>query len=262
MKRFFFAVCAIVLFASINSCDAVLPVKGSKNIITKEISISDYDKISLPISGEIYYRQSDASPFLEITTDDNILDCLEITVKDRTLYIRPNKQKNNIRPTKFIVNTNSRNIKAVNLSGACVLNFASDINTDELEVHLSGSGEILLNENVITAKELNFRLSGSGEISLNKIKSNTLDVMLSGSSKVSAKGNVEYCNIVVSGSGTIHCPELSAENLDCRISGSGNIKIDVIKSLVCNISGSGSIVYTGNPTTETHVSGSGRVVKK
>ncbi|MDR2556209.1 MAG: DUF2807 domain-containing protein [Bacteroidales bacterium] len=263
MKRILFAVCAVILFAFNNNCSTMFPVKGDKNIITKEIAISDYDKISLPVSGEIHYRQSDANPFLELTTDGNMFEYLDIFVKDRTLYIRPYKHNYNIRPTKLIVNTNSRDIKNINLAGSCMLVLASNINTDELEIRLSGSGKVVSDEKLTVANTLGVTLSGSGNISLNETEAKTLDIVLSGSGKISSKGNVEYCSAKISGSGKIICPNLSAKHLDCKISGSGDVEMDVTESIICRISGSGSLTYTGNPTKVDHkISGSGRILKK
>ena len=52
-------------------------IKGDGNIITKEISISDYDEISYVGKVNIKYEQSNASPFFKITIDENI--CLLYT---------------------------------------------------------------------------------------------------------------------------------------------------------------------------------------
>ena len=45
-------------------------IKGNGNIITKEISISDYDEISYVGKVNIEYEQSNASPSFKITIDE------------------------------------------------------------------------------------------------------------------------------------------------------------------------------------------------
>ena len=59
-------------------------IKGDGNIITKEISISDYDEISYVGKVNIKYEQSNASPFFKITIDENILPHLDIKIKGKT----------------------------------------------------------------------------------------------------------------------------------------------------------------------------------
>ena len=47
-------------------------VEGNGNIITKEISISDYNEISTVGVMEFVYEQSDAAPYLKIMIDENL----------------------------------------------------------------------------------------------------------------------------------------------------------------------------------------------
>ena len=68
-------------------------IKGDGNIITKEISISDYDEISYVGKVNIEYEQSNASPFFKITIDENILPHLDIKIKGKTLIIQPKDEK-------------------------------------------------------------------------------------------------------------------------------------------------------------------------
>ena len=68
-------------------------IKGDGNIITKEISISDYDEISYVGKVNIEYEQSNASPFFKITIDENILPHLDIKINGKTLIIQPKNEK-------------------------------------------------------------------------------------------------------------------------------------------------------------------------
>ena len=65
-KAFFFMVCIWLLTTN---GFAQNTIKGDGNIITKEISISDYDEISYVGKVNIKYEQSNASPFFKITID-------------------------------------------------------------------------------------------------------------------------------------------------------------------------------------------------
>ena len=89
-KAFFFMVCIWLLTTN---GFAQNTIKGDGNIITKEISISDYDEISYVGKVNIKYEQSNASPFFKITIDENILPHLDIKIKGKTLIIQPKNEK-------------------------------------------------------------------------------------------------------------------------------------------------------------------------
>ena len=89
-KAFFFMVCIWLLTTN---GFAQNTIKGDGNIITKEISISDYDEISYVGKVNIKYEQSNASPFFKITIDENILPHLDIKINGKTLIIQPKNEK-------------------------------------------------------------------------------------------------------------------------------------------------------------------------
>lgn len=101
-------------------------IKGDGNIITKEISISDYDEISYVGKVNIEYEQSNASPFFKITIDENILPHLDIKIKGKTLIIQPKDEKKyfngnsyglNLQPTVCEIKTSSRELKEISAVG-------------------------------------------------------------------------------------------------------------------------------------------------
>ena len=222
-------------------------IKGNGDLITKEIPITDYDKIEIAGSIDLNYQQLEEQPYFQITVDENILEYLDIHVENRVLYIQPVKieagnNRYDLHSTKCVVNTNSKQLKGIDLAGSGNINLLSDIQTDKLEFDLAGSAKVF-SEKSITAKELEIDLAGSGTISL--------------------KGNVEKCEIDIAGSGKMISPELSVKHLKCDIAGSGAIEMDVSESIDCDIAGSGTLIYTGNPSSvKQDVAGSGKLIKK
>lgn len=241
-------------------------IKGSGTLSTKEISIDDYDQIETVGSVELNYQQLEEQPYLQITVDENLLEYLDIHVKNRTLYIQPTKNEKSlnsyiISPTKFTVNTNSKQIRSIELAGSGNINLLSDIRSDILEFDLIGSGKVF-SEKTINVGILGIDLAGSGNISLQG-KAQTCNIDIAGSGTVSLKGNAEICKIDIAGSGKMPSPNLSVKHLRCDVAGSGNVEIDVIESIKCDIAGSGTIIYTGNPSSvKQDVTGSGKLIKK
>lgn len=62
-------------------------VKASKNYVTKDIKVDNFTKLSVAGSPDVTYTQKSGKPTVEVYTSDNIVDLLDIRVKDNTLYI-------------------------------------------------------------------------------------------------------------------------------------------------------------------------------
>ena len=251
-KELVYAIIFLVISFIAKSCMADIniatkKVKGNGALTTKEISIDDYDQIEIAGSVELNYQQLEEQPYLQLTIDENLLEYLDIYVKNRTLYIQPAKNEAgvrsyNISPTKFTVNTNSRQIRHIDLAGSGNINLLSDIHTDKLEFNLAGSG------NLFSEKTIDIGI---------------LDIDLAGSGNVFLQGKVQMCNIDIAGSGNMLSPNLSVKHLRCDVAGSGKVEIDVSESINCDIAGSGSVIYTGNPSSvRQNVAGSGKLIKK
>ena len=118
-------------------------IKGDGNIITKEISISDYDEISYVGKVNIEYEQSNASPFFKITIDENILPHLDIKIKGKTLIIQPKDEKKyfngnsyglNLQPTVCEIKTSSRELKEISAVGGGEFIAKSPLKADKLDI--------------------------------------------------------------------------------------------------------------------------------
>jgi hypothetical protein len=125
----------------------------------------------------------------------------------------------------------------------------------------SGSGEMNLEEGVVSGESVKVILSGSGNIK-SEVKSERLESVVSGSGNINIKGSTNEANIVVTGSGEVSGRDLKTQSLDATITGSGNINVSADKSVKGRITGSGNIVYSGNATiVNSSHTGSGRVSK-
>ncbi len=120
--------------------------------------------------------------------------------------------------------------------------------------------EITYKVTVRNLKELD--ISGSGDIDAKKIKTDKLQVVVSGSGTVTLQGEASSQEINVSGSGSFDGEKLKCKTAKIDIAGSGNGVVNTSEKLDANISGSGSVEYLGNPTLTQDVSGSGSITKK
>jgi len=239
MRKILLIICLLLIFG----CDE-FPLKyikddcinGSGNVIKETIDIDDFDKIDLSTSANIILSQEDNTRLIA-QMEDNLLNYMDFEVKDKELTI---KHKNN---------TCFNNNKPVNL-------FISMKEVEKLLI--SGSGEITGN-NQIASDELELKISGSGDID---VEVDVLDLKSSilGSGDIELEGLAKRHDASIMGSGDIKAIQLETDKTDISITGSGNSEIDA-DELDITIAGSGDVSYKGNPELSSSVYGSGKINK-
>jgi hypothetical protein len=231
----------VLLFAlapMVTSCSFSEIVRGSHQIVTRTVEIKDYDEIELNMSADVIYRQySEMTPYLEIHTDDNIVDALDIRVSDGKLILEV-KDNVSIQPSKLTIYTTSRELE---------------------KVKIAGSGDILL-QGEVNAKEFKLGIAGSGDFSSDSLYCEKMKVEIGGSGKVNLSGAANEAVVKVAGSGDVNAYGFVITEAKCEVAGSGNININVIGKLDANIAGSGDVRYKGSPAkVNSSVAGSGTI---
>ena len=197
--------------------------------------VSSFTGVSLGISGDLYLTQG--SPQKVVVQAESNLDEIETEVNAGVLRIKTD-------------NWNSK-IKGVKIW----------ITMPEVEsLNVSGSGDILA-ETPINADELELKVSGSGTIKINELKGGEIGAAISGSGDLKLAGSADEMELRISGSGNVYAERLEVNECGIKISGSGSCKIDVTGELDASISGSGRVTYYSNPQIDARVSGSGKVRK-
>ncbi len=208
---------------------------GKGDNVTEIRDISGFSGIDLAMNANVYYVQ-DSVYRVEVSAQPNIISHIETEVQGHVLKIdcRPRLHRHN----SITVIVHSPEMNLLRLGGSGNIEAPFNINSTNLEVLLSGSGNILLRS--VTANDLTCKITGSGDVEVNGGVVNTEDFH-------------------ISGSGSIDALDLKADTSDVSISGSGDVTLYVISYLHVSISGSGSVKYKGTPAVETHISGSGNV---
>lgn len=210
-------------------------VKGNGNIVTKERTTSNYDKIAVAGSFDVTLV-SGTEGKLTIEIESNLDEYLVTEVKNGTLKI---KWEKGVRITSK---------KAIKIT----------VPFKEIDgVILAGSGDITT-KNTIIADDLELKVAGSGDLNLD-VKATNIESAIAGSGNMKLSGSANYLKSRIAGSGDIEGYNLKVTNADFRISGSGTIEVTVSGHLDARISGSGDVYYKGKPTTDVKVSGSGSV---
>jgi len=214
------------------------PIYGNHQLVNKQIDIDNYESVVLRIPGEVYYQQfSDSAPYLQIHTDENIFNSLDVKVENNQLIIDV-KKDSIIRPSQLTVYTCSHNLNQAEIAGSCKLRLKGEVN----------------------AKNFQFNITGSGNVLADSLLCNNLAAVITGSGNVQLTGACNQSSYTITGSGNIHAFDCLVQELSCKITGSGNIEAAVTNKLNVNITGAGNISYHGSPQSiNQKITGSGKV---
>lgn len=231
----------LMLLSCRASSDDRKGLKGDKNIVKKEFTISEYDRIVLNSSYNVVYEQRDSpTSVLTVELDENLMSYVEAKVKDKKLYLNL-KDGFNIKPTKFVIYTNSADLKNVTLSGAGNFKANKKVKLDNLKIELSGAGNINFDD----------------------LEVQTIDCGLRGAGNISLAGKAVSADFKVSGAGNIKANDFVTQDAKCSVSGVGNVNVRTLGKLDARVSGVGNINYTGEPKKLTKSqTGMGKVRKK
>jgi len=203
--------------------------------------VDKFTSISLRISANVQLKQGE-NQNLKIVAKSSTLEEIITEVKEGELIIRfPNKNYfwNDFNPGEITIYITAAEIRRLGVSGSGDIIAEERINAEELNLAVSGSGNIKLME--LSAKEVDATISGSGNVNL---AGETAAKLLSAS---------------ISGSGNLKALDFNADDVNVKVSGSGNVSIEANNNLNARVSGSGNVNYKGNPNIDSSISGSGKV---
>lgn len=224
-----------VLTMNIISCTGTIRlVKGSGDMETEKREVSGFDEILFTGIGNLIIEQGDEES-LVVEADDNIIGLIETKVKSDVLHIGFKRGVKIIPTSKIKFYLTVEDLDRIDLTGLGDID--SDIfETDELELNISGSGDIKFN---IEAKNIEINVSGLGNINLS--------------------GKVDHHRVQISGSGKYDAEELESNDCEIEISGLGSAIVNVSDNLDIEINGVGNVYYKGSPRVSQHISGLGRI---
>lgn len=198
-------------------------VSGNGKVVTKDVKTESYDIIEVDGSMDVELTEGEEGN-IQITAEENIIDLIEITVKDNTLYI----------DTKdgFGFSTNQ---------GIKIKVPVQEIS----KVKLNGSGDIT-SSTKLSGQKIEAVLDGSGDITL-ELDTKTTIASLDGSGDIVLTGATTDLTCELDGSGDINTQNLKAANVIANLDGSGDIEVYAGESIKAEVDGSGDITYKGDP---------------
>ena len=231
MKRIVLSMLAVITLLIFNS---FLSPDMPKEDVRK---LEAFSGIGISVHADVFYTPGNTHE-ITIEGDDRDVEELITEVEDGFLRIKYPSGKWRIKRSKLTIHVTSRELDAVKMSGSGLFETSQTITSDEMDIAISGSGNIVFNK--LEADEVGVKVSGSG------------DVML-------GSGSADEMELKISGSGKLKAETFEVNEFSASISGSGGAKITAKEELEVRISGSGSVYYHGSPRVNTSSSGSGKV---
>lgn len=240
-------------------------VKASKNYVTKDIRVDNFDRICISGGIDVTFTQKSGKPKVVVYTSDNIVDLLNIRVKNNQLEIGFKKGVS-VTYHKLDVSISAETLNGIAIAGSGDFKLANGLKTDDLGISVSGSGDVYADD--LQCTRLTTSVAGSGNIQSNRIKCTSVKSSISGSGDTKLQnlqasesvkssiagsgtfvlsGKTQAADYSIAGSGDVLAEGLQAARVNTSIAGSGDIKCHATDFLKVRNSGSGSVGYKGNP---------------
>ena len=237
MKRLIIGLIAIALI--FQACDEWFSsVKGEGPVQKETRQVTGFKGVELGASGDVFIKQA-AEFKVVVETHKNIAEILETNVENGILKIYFKHGMGNVSYDKLNIYVEGPAFEKINLLG---------------------SGNIKT-ENALTGSNLELDLTGSGNITVKDAAFNKIEADIAGSGNIELSGTADSDDLSLSGSGNIEAKNLKAKTVKAHITGSGGIDCYAETDLDVSITGSGDVRYSGTPSVKTRVTGSGNVEK-
>lgn len=245
MRRLLHVLTFCVLIGLVSCGPSGAPDKSNGKLVTKEERVKDFKAVVLKVPATLFIQQT-GKEGLEIEAEESQIGKLSIKVEGGVLEIGIEKNGDwrgmfwgtNITPTEKPI-TLFLTVKELN---SIILDGAGDITT----------------EGLIKSDKMEIKLSGSGTVHFD-LNGKELTSTISGTGALFLTGDVDEQDLKISGSGKYEADDLKSKDAKIKISGSGDVVVHVKEKLSVDISGSGNVSYQGRPKIKQNISGSGVV---
>lgn len=248
MKRILFFLAAVLVtssctFIKINGTQ--LSGKNvedaSSSVQTKSFEVVDFEDLILEVPADVVYERA-ASPYLEISAPDNVLDQVVLTQEGGSLKIAF-RNKIVFRGLKnFKIRIASSRLSSLTANGATDFDCLGGFTTGDFSVKIAGAGDINLAR--LKADKVSVRIDGAGDLEMDNIRCESLSVTVSGAGDIDIErlDCAGLLKVVVNGAGDAVISGKAGE-ADLTINGAGKIDVKNLDGPIINssVNGIGSI---------------------
>ncbi|TAF67519.1 MAG: DUF2807 domain-containing protein [Cytophagales bacterium] len=197
-------------------------IKGSRNVIKEERSISGVEKLVLRGAANLYLTQGN-NESLTIEADDNIVPIVITEVNGGVLEIGMDKWVRDYE--KFNIYLTVKQLNSIKVSGACDIEAKSLFKSNESFV---------------------LEVSGATDVDL-ILEVPSIKCSVSGASDVTLKGNSTQMEVDINGASDFKAVEFLVQKATVLVSGASNADVNVAQEITYDERGASDIRYKGSP---------------
>ncbi len=207
------------------------------------VEAKNFHGISVSNAFDVYLSQSNEEAVAVSASEPKYRDRIKVEVKDGILRIT---YDNNFKwphgNKKLKAYVSFKDIKSLDVSGACEVMVTGTIKTDVLSINLDGASD--LKGEFVVKKDFSIDLNGASDMNV-------------------TNGSAENVKIRASGASNFKGFNLVTNICDAKASGASDISITVNKELSAQASGASDVQYKGDAVMkDMRTSGAGSVSKK
>jgi len=220
MKTLLKSIVIVLMITFIFAGNIIAQQKGNGNVSVKNYETAAFDRILVGGTMKLVILPSE-NHSVNIETDDNLFDKIQVVVKGSTLEIIP---KNISNATKLQATVSLPSLTGLKAEGATDVSNTELIEGESLELEASG------------ASKLNLALSYVNLVS-----------NISGAAKLTLDGHAESHKVNMSGASKLAALDLETENSVIVASGASSAKVWAVERLDANVSGAASVSFDKQP---------------
>jgi hypothetical protein len=218
-------------------------VQGSPTLTTVEYDHTGFTAVEVDHAFTVDITRSDSFG-VSVTTNENLVDYVDVTLVGDTLRIRMEPGHSFSRSTRRAT-VSMPELTSLRLSSASRGEVTGLHTEGTLELDLSSASTVELRD--ITAGRGILEVSGASSIS-GEAEFTEVAMDVSGASTVRLSGSAREADIRVSGASSGRLADFPIENASVDASGASNVTIDVSGTLDLEVSGASRLTYRGSPS--------------
>lgn len=209
MKTNFFAVCLLFVLAG---CD-VGGIRGNGHLIMEQRKVEPF--VNVDVGGAFRIDWRSGPPTASVTIDENLMQYIEMEVRNRVLYIRTTRHIWSRRSAKVVLTSNT--LEGASFSGASQLT-AHQLTGSKFYLETSGASKATLDGAV---DELIASITGAGDLRAESLQTKTAKISVTGAgnARIAVRDDLK---VSITGAGKVEY--IGDPHIQREITGAGSIR--------------------------------------
>jgi len=234
----------LTVVALFSGCRATTP----GGVITEEKEVADFTSIEIEGTFEVEITQSDSFS-TTVSADENFYDFVTVSKEGETLRIYLNPRHTF---TDFTLQARTLEAKitmpalyGLKLSGASKGTITGFKSPDDFSLDISGASSLDMDD--IATGDVELIVSGSSKVT-GTLNAGDVEMYVSGASKVELQGSANIIILSTSGASEVNLGNFTLNNANARLSGASEATVNVKGRLDAILSDASRLYFEGNPT--------------